>query len=81
MVTHQSVVDLAMWAAADFGALGLSRVVASTSLNFDVSVFEIFCPLTVGGCIEVVRDVLALAERPSEHGTASLVSAVPSAKR
>ncbi|MDQ2789723.1 MAG: amino acid adenylation domain-containing protein, partial [Actinomycetota bacterium] len=79
VVAHQSVVDLALWAAADFGVSGLSRVVASTSLNFDVSVFEIFCPLTVGGCIEVVRDVLALAERPSEHGTASLVSAVPSA--
>ncbi|MBA2322467.1 MAG: amino acid adenylation domain-containing protein, partial [Pseudonocardiales bacterium] len=79
VVAHQSVVDLALWAAADFGVSGLSRVVASTSLNFDVSVFEIFCPLTVGGCIEVVRDVLALGERPSEHGTASLVSAVPSA--
>jgi len=79
VVAHQSVVDLAGWAAADFGPSGLSRVVASTSLNFDVSVFEIFCPLTVGGCIEVVRDVLALAERPSEHGTVSLVSAVPSA--
>ncbi|MGH3918222.1 MAG: amino acid adenylation domain-containing protein, partial [Pseudonocardiaceae bacterium] len=83
VVAHQSVVDLAVWAAADFGVSGLSRVVASTSLNFDVSVFEIFCPLTVGGCIEVVRDVLALGERQGsplgEHWTASLVSAVPSA--
>ncbi|MGH3901348.1 MAG: amino acid adenylation domain-containing protein [Pseudonocardiaceae bacterium] len=79
VVTHQSVVDLAVWAAADFGPSGLSQVVAATSLNFDVSVFEIFCPLTVGGCVEVVRDVLALGERPSEHGAASLVSAVPSA--
>ncbi|MGH4010293.1 MAG: amino acid adenylation domain-containing protein, partial [Pseudonocardiaceae bacterium] len=83
VVAHQSVVDLTVWAAADFGVPGLSRVVASTSLNFDVSVFEIFCPLTAGGCIEVVRDVLALGERlgerPGERVTASLVSAVPSA--
>ena len=49
VVEHRSVVDLAAWAATEFGAAGLSRVVASTSLNFDVSVFEIFCPLVVGG--------------------------------
>jgi amino acid adenylation domain-containing protein/non-ribosomal peptide synthase protein (TIGR01720 family) len=79
VVAHESVVDLAAWADSDFGSSGLSRVVASTSLNFDVSVFEIFCPLMVGGSIEVVRDVLALAEGPIGQDTASLVSAVPSA--
>jgi amino acid adenylation domain-containing protein/non-ribosomal peptide synthase protein (TIGR01720 family) len=80
VVEHRTVVDLAAWAAVDFGPSGLSTVVASTSLNFDVSVFEIFCPLAVGGRIEVVRDVLALAEPgaglPAEP---TLVSGVPSA--
>ncbi|MEN3304154.1 MAG: hypothetical protein V7603_356 [Micromonosporaceae bacterium] len=80
VVAQQSVVDLAAWAAEDFGEPGLSRVVASTSLNFDVSVFEIFCPLMAGGQIEVVRDVLVLAETaPEEPAGASLISAVPSA--
>jgi amino acid adenylation domain-containing protein/non-ribosomal peptide synthase protein (TIGR01720 family) len=79
VVAHQSVVGLVAWAASDFGASGLSSVVASTSLNFDVSVFEIFCPLMVGGRIEVVRDVLALGERPAGQWSASLISAVPSA--
>ncbi|MGH3777951.1 MAG: non-ribosomal peptide synthase/polyketide synthase, partial [Pseudonocardiaceae bacterium] len=79
VVAARSVVDLAVWARSDFGAAGLSRVVASTSLNFDVSVFEIFCPLTVGGCIEMVRDVLALAESRVDAGVASLISGVPSA--
>ncbi|MCA1694107.1 MAG: amino acid adenylation domain-containing protein, partial [Actinobacteria bacterium] len=79
VVAHESVADLVGWAAAEFGAFGLSHVVASTSLNFDVSVFEMFCPLMVGGSIEVVRDVLALGERPDEQWTVSLVSAVPSA--
>ena len=41
----------------------LSRVLASTSLSFDVSVFEIFGTLTAGGCLEVVPNLLALAER------------------
>ncbi len=55
-------------------------MLASTSLSFDVSVFEIFGTLASGGCLEVVPSLLALAER----GTAgpwrgSLISAVPSA--
>ncbi|HEU5155525.1 MAG TPA: amino acid adenylation domain-containing protein, partial [Streptosporangiaceae bacterium] len=77
VVTHRSVAGLTAWAAADFGAAGLAHVVFSTSLNFDVSVFELFCPLTVGGRVEVARDVLALSGRPA--GPVSLVSAVPSA--
>ncbi|HZS19595.1 MAG TPA: amino acid adenylation domain-containing protein, partial [Pseudonocardiaceae bacterium] len=77
VVAHRSVADLAAWAATEFGVSGLSRVVASTSLNFDVSVFEILCPLLAGGCLELVRDVLALGE--SGHRVASLVSGVPSA--
>ncbi|MGH3786029.1 MAG: amino acid adenylation domain-containing protein, partial [Pseudonocardiaceae bacterium] len=79
VVAGRSVVNLAMWAATDFGSSELSRVVASTSLNFDVSVFEIFCPLIVGGSIEVVRDALVLGESGVEAGTASLISGVPSA--
>ncbi len=79
MVEHAGVVSLACWAAAAFGG-ELSRVLASTSLSFDVSVFEIFGTLTAGGCLEVVPNLLALAER----GTAgpwqgTLISAVPSA--
>ncbi|MBV9061151.1 MAG: amino acid adenylation domain-containing protein, partial [Pseudonocardiales bacterium] len=77
VVAHQCVVDLVAWAAAEFGDSGLSRVLASTSLTFDVSVFEIICPLLVGGSIELVRDVLALGE--SGQRVASLVSGVPSA--
>ncbi|GLW14755.1 non-ribosomal peptide synthetase [Streptomyces sp. NBRC 13847] len=78
VVTHGSVVALADWAAAEFGDRGLSHVVASTSLNFDVSVFEIVCPLLSGGCVELVADLLALAERRGPW-TAGLLSAVPSA--
>ncbi|MFF3306090.1 non-ribosomal peptide synthase/polyketide synthase [Streptomyces sp. NPDC002952] len=78
VVAHESVVALTDWAAAEFTGRGLSHVVASTSLNFDVSVFEILSPLLAGGCVEVVRDLLALAER-DRPWTAGLLSAVPSA--
>jgi amino acid adenylation domain-containing protein len=79
MVEQAGVVSLARWAADTFGT-ELSRVLASTSLSFDVSVFEIFGTLTSGGCLEVVADLLALAERGSAGPwQGSLISAVPSA--
>ncbi|MGW2834864.1 amino acid adenylation domain-containing protein [Streptomyces sp. NPDC001286] len=52
------------------------RMLAGTSINFDVSVFEVMTALTSGGVVEVVRDVLELAERESWRG--SVVSSVPS---
>ncbi|MBL3671549.1 amino acid adenylation domain-containing protein, partial [Streptomyces sp. M2CJ-2] len=79
VVPHGNVADLAAWAAASFGPQQLSRVLAATSLNFDVSVFEMFGPLLSGGCIEVVRDILAPLDDPSEEWSGSLISAVPSA--
>jgi len=78
VITHAAVADLVHWAVADFGPARLSRVLAATSLNFDVSVFEMFAPLCCGGSIELVRDLLALAERP-DGWSGSLISAVPSA--
>ncbi|MFE7466679.1 amino acid adenylation domain-containing protein, partial [Streptomyces sp. NPDC057499] len=73
---HGSVAGLVEWAVS-LGVERFGRVLFSTSLNFDVSVFELFGTLASGGTLEVVRDVLVLAERESWSG--SLVSAVPSA--
>ncbi|MBO1419238.1 non-ribosomal peptide synthetase, partial [Streptomyces sp. FH025] len=78
VVAHASVLALTDWAAAEFTGRGLAHVVAATSLNFDVSVFELFAPLLSGGLVELVRDLLALAERPGPW-KAGLLSAVPSA--
>ena len=43
-------------------------MLASTSLSFDVSVFEIFAPLAWGGCVEVVRMCSTLADGLGERG-------------
>ena len=77
VVSQGSVVNLAAWAARTLRTAGLGRVLASTSLSFDVSVFELLAPLLAGGCIEVTADVLAAAARPGGWA-GSLVSAVPS---
>ncbi|MFC3576822.1 non-ribosomal peptide synthetase [Streptomyces yaanensis] len=79
VVEHRSVVNLLAWAAAEFGGSDFSRVLLSTSFNFDVSVFELFGPLVSGGSVEIVEDLLALVD--ADHGPwdISLVSGVPSA--
>jgi non-ribosomal peptide synthetase component F len=51
----------------------------STSFNFDVSVFELFGPLVSGGSVEVVSNLLVLADGGRGVGEVSLVSGVPSA--
>ncbi|WP_158973370.1 non-ribosomal peptide synthetase [Streptomyces griseus] len=79
VVEHRSVANLLAWADRRFRFAELSRVVASTSLNFDVSVFEIFAPLVSGGSIEVVRDLLSLPDLDPDTLSGSLVSGVPSA--
>ncbi|MGH3873695.1 MAG: amino acid adenylation domain-containing protein, partial [Pseudonocardiaceae bacterium] len=76
MVSQRNVTDLVEWAVADIGTRRLSRVLASTSLSFDVSVFEVFAPLVAGGSIEIICDLLALVGR---RWSGSLINAVPSA--
>ncbi|MFJ4341259.1 amino acid adenylation domain-containing protein [Streptomyces sp. NPDC088915] len=77
VVPHRGVSALAAWAGEGYGADRLAHVLAATSLSFDVSVFEVVVPLVWGGCVEVVRDLLELAERPG--WSATHVGGVPSA--
>ncbi|MEY9942933.1 amino acid adenylation domain-containing protein, partial [Streptacidiphilus sp. MAP5-3] len=79
VIEHRSVANLLGWAQEAFSADELARVVVSTSFSFDVSVFELFAPLVSGGSVEVVRDLLALADGGRGSRRASLVSGVPSA--
>ncbi|MFJ2768447.1 non-ribosomal peptide synthase/polyketide synthase [Streptomyces sp. NPDC087300] len=66
---------LAPYAAVRPGA----RMLAATSVSFDVSVFEIFSTLCTGGTVDVVADVLALAERTENGGWAGgTICTVPS---
>ncbi|GAA1985295.1 amino acid adenylation domain-containing protein [Catenulispora subtropica] len=76
-ITHATVVNGVVHLAARMGFAPGGRTLAGTSVNFDVSAFEIFTTLATGGVVEVVRDVLVLGERDSWSG--SVVSTVPSA--
>ncbi len=76
-IEHRSVSALLRWAHSIYGAEELSRVLAATSISFDLSVFEILAPLSAGGRVELVENVLAL---PSVAGRGiRLLNTVPSA--
>ncbi|WP_160118502.1 non-ribosomal peptide synthetase, partial [Rhodococcus wratislaviensis] len=76
-IDHHNVVNCMVQVASSLGAPGLARVLASTSVSFDVSVLETFAALCAGGSIDVVRDVLVLGER--RGWTGSVISTAPSA--
>ncbi|MFC0435417.1 non-ribosomal peptide synthetase [Kutzneria buriramensis] len=75
-ITHRNVVNGVLRLIGVTGAGPKSRMLAGTSINFDVSVFEILSTLFTGGAVELLRDVLALGERPTWTGT--VISSVPS---
>ncbi|QEU96020.1 non-ribosomal peptide synthetase [Streptomyces kanamyceticus] len=77
VVEHANAVHLVATVEDQFGPDGLARVLASTSLSFDVSILEIITTLATGGAIELVDDLFALLERDSWQG--SMLSGVPSA--
>ncbi len=59
-VEHRSPVALMHWSREVFPPEELAGTLGATSLGFDVSVFEIFAPLSWGGRLFVVDSLLAL---------------------
>ncbi|MGQ0704096.1 MAG: amino acid adenylation domain-containing protein, partial [Gemmatimonadales bacterium] len=77
-IEHRNAVAFLEWARTVFAADELAGVLASTSLCFDLSIFEVFAPLVTGGAVVVVENVLELAGLRSPHPV-TLVNTVPSA--
>ncbi|MEC9374789.1 MAG: amino acid adenylation domain-containing protein, partial [Pseudomonadota bacterium] len=77
-IEHRNAVALINWSKQTFSKNEFSGVLASTSICFDLSVFEIFCPLSAGGRIVLVENALSLATLPQEANV-TLINTVPSA--
>ncbi|MFL6289705.1 MAG: amino acid adenylation domain-containing protein, partial [Thermoanaerobaculia bacterium] len=77
-IEHRSADALLAWAAEVFGPEDLSGVLASTSITFDLSVFELFLPLARGGRVILAENALALPDLPARDQV-RLVNTVPSA--
>jgi amino acid adenylation domain-containing protein len=78
-IEQRSTVALLQWAQTVYGPAELRAVLASTSICFDLSVFEIFLPLSVGGAVLVAEDALQLASGRWDGAELSLINTVPSA--
>ena len=76
-IEHGSAVALLHWAGDIFSPQLLNGVLASTSLCFDLSIFELFVPLSFGGRIVLVENALELANLGGNAGV-SLLNTVPS---
>jgi amidohydrolase len=77
-IEHHSPVTLVHWAREVYGKEELSGVLASTSICFDLSVYEIFVTLASGGTIVLVQNALALVDSPHRESV-TLINTVPSA--
>jgi amino acid adenylation domain-containing protein len=75
-IEHRNTVNLLYWAKSTYGPPELAGVLASTSICFDLSIFELFVPLSWGGKIILVENALSLRERADRGLT--LINIVPS---
>ena len=79
-IEHRSTVELLYWAASVFTSEDLAGVLASTSLCFDLSVFELFVPLSWGGTVILAENALHLPTLKTAEKV-TLINTVPSAIR
>jgi amino acid adenylation domain-containing protein len=76
-IEHRNAVALLGWCLATFSPEETALVLASTSLGFDMSVFELFATLSAGGALALVDDLLAWPQHPAASRV-TLVNTVPS---
>ncbi len=77
-IEHRNTLALLDWAMSVYGREQLKGTLASTSICFDLSVFEIFLPLACGGTIVLVENILHLPA-VSHKNDVTLINTVPSA--
>ncbi len=77
-IEHGSAAAMLAWAWGVYSAEELGGMLASTSICFDMSVFELFAPLTRGGRVILVENALALPSAPAADQV-RLIDTVPSA--
>src|SRR5262249_20449068 len=76
-IEHHSTANLIQLCLNDFQASDLRGVLASSSLGFDLSVFEIFVTLSSGGTVILADNVLAF-DQLTDKDKVTLISTVPS---
>ena len=77
-LTHRNAVNFLTWVLRTFGQPDLSQVACTTSVCFDLSVFELFGTLLTGGTVVLLENAMSLlSSHPSDPLTT--INTVPSA--
>jgi amino acid adenylation domain-containing protein len=80
MITNRSVAEFINWCITAFDTTKFDVVFAATSHCFDLSVFEMFYPLSVGKKIRILDNALEIGANLGKD-TSILLNTVPSAIR
>ena len=66
-IEHRNLINLIFWGRSIVSETELRGFLFSTSLNFDLSAFEMFLPLAFGGCIVLAENLLAIQSMPQRE--------------
>ncbi|MEM7465356.1 MAG: amino acid adenylation domain-containing protein [Pseudomonadota bacterium] len=77
-IEHRNAAAMVGWASNTFTSDELNQVLAATSISFDLSIYEIFVPLSVGASVVVADNALSLRDQPNLNQI-TLINTVPSA--
>ncbi|MGN8278556.1 non-ribosomal peptide synthase/polyketide synthase [Pseudomonas sp. SMN5] len=77
-IAHRNVLALIDWSASVYSRDDIQGVLASTSVCFDLSVWELFVTLANGGSLIIARNALELPQLPARDQV-RLINTVPSA--
>lgn len=78
MIEHRSAAAFICWAHEVFTPRQLEGTLFATSICFDLSVYEIFVPLSTGGKVILAENALQLPDLPAANEV-TLINTVPSA--
>lgn len=76
VLRHRNAVNFLSWAQNVFTPEELKTVLASTSINFDLSIFELFVPIVSGGTVFITKSILQVEDWIRQPIT--LINSVPS---
>ncbi len=77
-IAHRNVLALIDWSQSVYSRDDIQGVLASTSVCFDLSVWELFVTLANGGSVIIARNALELPQLPARNQV-RLINTVPSA--
>ena len=80
MISHANAVAMIHWSQQEFNKTSFNVVYAVTSHCFDLSVYEMFYPLSIGKTIRILNDALEI-KSVLNNDTKVLINTVPSSMR